>query len=86
MAKALDRMGDASNEKREQRIIKMRVDFNHQVVMTVASAVAHYGYAESTIRKWARDGQIPLIESDGHSTVVPLTSTNTPAWLANFTH
>lgn len=81
--KQLTSMGTASNEKREQRIMQLRVDFRKQKVITVASAAAAYGYSENTIRKWAKDGKIPLLES-GSKTVVPLTFDNTPDWLQTF--
>ncbi|MBZ2406624.1 hypothetical protein [Liquorilactobacillus hordei] len=69
-----------SNEKRLQRIMKLRRDFNEKKVVTVKSASAATGYAYSTIVKWCKDGDIPLVDIEG-KTVVPMTDKNTPRWL-----
>ena len=77
----LDQLGNASNEKRNQRIMVLRSDFAHRRVVTVNSAVKRYGYRESTVVRWAKDGDIPLITNDGKTTVVPVRQSNAPQWL-----
>lgn len=75
-------MGLASNERREQRIMKLRNMFNHQEVVTVESAVQKTGYSAVTIRKWAKSGDIPLIDTEhNNQPVVPMHTGNKPKWL-----
>lgn len=77
---SLSDMANRSFEKRQQRIMQVRRWFNDQEVATVESVREKTGYARSTIIKWAKDGNIPLILRDG-TTVVPATKENTPQWL-----
>lgn len=77
-------MANASNEMREQNIMRLRNLFDHGYIMTVLAAHQRLGYTEATIKKWCRDGDIPLIDhQDEHGTVyvVPLTDQNWPKWL-----
>lgn len=79
---ALSNMANASNEKRQQNIMRLRKAFDTKQVMTVKAASQLFGYTEVTIRKWCRDGDIPLADPDGkEATVVPLTDDNGPKWL-----
>lgn len=78
--KNVTNMGLSSNEAREQRIMKLRSDFNHQQIVTVAAAVKATGYSKSTIMKWCKDGNIPLMLNQ-NETVVPMTDQNRPKWL-----
>lgn len=77
---SLTDMALASNEAREQRIMKLRRDFNNKKYITVQSVVNGTGYVYNTVLKWAIDGNIPLLGNDGKP-VVPLTEENTPRWL-----
>lgn len=78
---SLSDMANRSYEKRQQRIMRLRRWFNDKEVVTVDSVIAKTGYAKSTVIKWAKDGDIPLIDNDGNP-VVPLNDRNTPTWLA----
>lgn len=79
---SLSDMANASNEAREQNIMKLRRLFELQEVCTVKSASLRFGYRESTIRKWCRDGDIPLMDPGQKvNPVVPLTDKNQPSWL-----
>lgn len=77
---ALSNLANSSNEKREQRIMRLRQWFNHREVITVKSAENKTGFKPATIIKWCQDGNIPLIGEDGQP-VVPLTDQNRPKWL-----
>lgn len=77
---ALSNLANSSNEKREQRIMRLRQWFNHREVVTVKSAENKTGFKSATIIKWCQDGNIPLIGEDGQP-VVPLTDQNRPKWL-----
>lgn len=77
---ALSNLANSSNEKREQRIMRLRQWFNHREVVTVKSAENKTGFKPATIIKWCQDGNIPLIGEDGQP-VVPLTDQNRPKWL-----
>lgn len=77
---ALSDMANASYEKRQQRIMQVRRWFDDRKTVTVESVMAKTGYAMSTVEKWAKDGDIPLVRKDG-STVVPVTEKNKPKWL-----
>lgn len=77
---ALSDLATSSNEKREQRIMRLRKWFNEEKVVTVTSAVKKTGYKEATIIRWCTDGDIPLINRNGEP-VVPLTKKNWPKWL-----
>ena len=48
---SLSDMANASNESREQNIMKLRRLFEQQEVCTVKAASLKFGYRESTIRK-----------------------------------
>lgn len=76
----LSALGGASNEAKEQRIMKLRNDFNSGKVVTVASVRKLTGYSITTILNWAKQGDIPLIKDNGES-VVPLTDKNMPAFM-----
>lgn len=76
----LSNLANSSNEKREQRIMRLRQWFNHREVITVKSAENKTGFKPATIIKWCQDGNIPLIGEDGQP-VVPLTDQNRPKWL-----
>lgn len=72
-------MGDASSLKRLKRIHQLQVDFHHGDVLTVKSAVNRYGYRRATIEKWAKDGDVPLVNDlilDHTVTIVPVTEKN----------
>ena len=77
---ALSDMATASNEKREQRIMQLRRLFDLRHVTTVASAVQKFGYSKNTIIKWAKDGNIPLYDTEKQDYVVPVTKENLPKW------
>lgn len=77
---SLNDLAFSSNEKKIQRIMRLRNSFNKREVITIRSACAKTGYAESTIIKWCKEGNIPLLQDDGKS-IVPLTDENTPKWL-----
>lgn len=77
---ALSDLATSSNEKREQRIMRLRQWFNNQEVVTVKAAENKTGFRPATIIKWCKDGDIPLIGDDGQP-VVPLTEQNRPKWL-----
>lgn len=57
---ALNDLANSSNEKREQRIMKLRRDFRNQEVFTVKAAAIKYLLSENTIIKYCKDGNIPL--------------------------
>ena len=72
-------MGDASSLKRLKRIHQLQLDFRDGYVLTVASAVKKYGYRRNTIIKWAKEGNVPLVDDlvlDHTATVVPATEKN----------
>lgn len=77
---ALSDLATASNEKREQRIMQLRRLFDLKHVATVASAVQKFGYSQNTIIKWAKDGNIPLYDTEKQDYVVPVTKENLPKW------
>ena len=77
---SLNNLANASNEKREQRIMQTRRLFDLGHIMTVASAQQKFGYSRSTIIKWCRDGNIPLFDTEKQGYVVPLTANNRPKW------
>ena len=76
----LSNLAISSNEKREQRIMRLRNAFNNQKYVTVASAAQGTGYAYSTVLKWCKDGNIPMLDSEGEP-VVPIINDNKPKWL-----
>lgn len=77
----LSDMAFSSNEKREQRIMRLRQGFREKKFITVKSASkAMGGYSEATVEKWAKDGDVPLLKSNGNP-VVPITDENSPEWL-----
>ena len=77
----LSYMAFSANEKREQRIMRLRKGFREKKFITVASAAEGMGgYSKATVEKWAKDGDIPLLKSNGKP-VVPVTDKNSPKWL-----
>lgn len=68
--------GDASNEKRNQRIIKLRNAFNDERINTVQQAAQLSGYTVKTVSKWAKDGNIPLLDEESGMTIVLQTEQN----------
>lgn len=72
----LDLLGDASNEKRNQRIILLRNAFNDEKINTVQEAAQISGYTANTVRKWARDGNIPLMDEKTDLPVVSFSDDN----------
>lgn len=77
---SLSNMATSSNEKREQRIMRLRRMFDDGEVATVMSAVNKFGYSYGTIVKWCKDGNIPLLDTEKGSYVVPVTDNNKPKW------
>ncbi|GAW64668.1 hypothetical protein FC65_GL001771 [Ligilactobacillus acidipiscis DSM 15836] len=69
-------LGEASNEKRNQRIIKLRDAFNDERINTVQQVAKLSGYTVKTVAKWAQDGNIPLLDEENGATIVPLTKQN----------
>ncbi len=78
---SLSNMGLASNEAKEQRIMRLRNDFNRGDVYTVKSVMQKTGYSRSTIIKWAKQGNIPLYDERKKQSVVLVTDQNRPSWL-----
>ena len=78
---SLNNMGLASNEAKEQRIMRLRNAFNKQEVVTVQAAAKNTGFTASTVRRWAKQGNIPLLDGDTGKSVVPMTDKNRPKWL-----
>ena len=68
--------GEASNEKRNQRIIKLRNAFNDERINTVQQAAKMFGYTAKTVAKWAQDGNIPLLDEESNTMIVPQTKQN----------
>lgn len=69
-------LGDASNEKRNQRIIRLRNAFNDEQINTVQQAAKLTGYTVKTVSQWAYDGDIPLLDQETKATIVPRTAKN----------
>ena len=78
----LSDMANASNERREQTIMKLRSAFLHKQVVTVAAAEKQFSVSRTTMLRYCKDGNIPLFDTEKRQTVVPRTRDNTPAWLA----
>lgn len=78
---SLDNLANASNEKRNQTIMRVRNDFNQGIIRTVKSACIKYVVSENTMLKYCKDGNIPMWDPKKNQTVVPLTENNTPKWL-----
>lgn len=76
----LTNMGLSSNEAKEQRIMKLRRDFNDKKVITVQGAVEKTGYSAATIIKYAKEGEIPLWDNKKNESVVPINNSNRPKW------
>lgn len=72
----LEILGEASNEKRNQRIMKLRNAFNDERVNTLQEAAKLSGYTVTTVVKWARDGDIPLLDEQTGQPIVVLTAAN----------
>ena len=49
--------------------------------MTIQAAAMKTGYTVGTVRRWAKEGNIPLIDGDTGDSVVPMTEKNRPKWL-----
>ena len=73
--KELSNLAISSNEKREQRIMLLRAKYNDEKYNTVEDVVNDTGYTDKTVRKWAIDGNIPLIDTN-NQTIVPITFEN----------
>ncbi|GEN48170.1 hypothetical protein [Ligilactobacillus pobuzihii] len=69
-------LGNASNEKRNQRIIRLRNAFNDEQINTVQQAAKLTGYTVKTVSQWAYDGDIPLLDKETGATIVPRTAKN----------
>ena len=76
---SLSNMANASYERRQQRIMRLRVMFNRQQIVTVDSAMQRLGYKSQTIISWCEEGDIPLLYEG--QPIVPLTDANRPKWL-----
>ncbi|OYP91319.1 hypothetical protein [Ligilactobacillus salivarius] len=73
--KELSNLAISSNEKREQRIMLLRAKYNDEKYNTIEDVVNDTGYTDKTVRKWAIDGNIPLIDTN-NQTIVPITFEN----------
>ncbi|WHS19647.1 hypothetical protein O2U01_05920 [Ligilactobacillus salivarius] len=71
----LDNMAHASNERRNQNIMKLRQAFNDEKYNTISQAAKGMGYTYQTVKKWAIDGDIPLLDENGIS-IVKITEDN----------
>lgn len=69
-------MGESSNEKRNQRIMRLRNAFNDEQFNTLQEVVDFCGYTVNTVRKWAVDGNIPLLDDETGQTVVKKSPAN----------
>lgn len=76
---SLSNMANASYERRQQRIMRLRVMFSRQQIVTVDSAMQCLGYKAQTIIRWCKEGDIPLLYEG--QPIVPLTDANRPKWL-----
>ena len=78
----LDNLANYNNEQRQQNIIKLQQGFAQQRFVTVASVMQAWGVTRPTVLKWAKDGNVPLIDTDRKvpQTVVPVTAENEPRW------
>ena len=76
----------ASNEKREQNIMKLRNGFYKREYYTIEGARKKMGgYTYKTVERWAKDGDIPLLNKHNEP-VVPIHRENSPQWLWEWTH
>ena len=73
--RTLDNMAHASNERRNQNIMKLRQAFNDEKYNTISQAARGTGYTYQTVKKWAIDGDIPLLDENGTS-IVKITEDN----------
>lgn len=73
--RGLTNLGLSSNEKREQNIIRLQNGFHDEQFNTIQEASTALGFAYETVKKWAIDGNIPLLDKYGNH-VVPLTASN----------
>lgn len=69
-------MGESSNERRNQRIMKLRNAFNDEQFNTIQEVADYSGYTVNTVRKWAIDGDIPLLDEETGQTVVKKSPAN----------
>lgn len=65
-------MANASNEAREQNLMRLKQAYREGKVVTVKSACDYFGYTEATIIKWCKDAKVPLIDTKRHRYVVPI--------------
>lgn len=78
---SLDNLANASNERRNQTIMRVRMDFKKGIIKTVKSATNKYVVSENTMLKYCKDGNIPLWDTHKNQPVVPLTDENRPDWM-----
>lgn len=69
-------MANASNEAREQNLMRLKRAYKEGKVVTVKSACDYFGYSEPTIIKWCKDAQVPLIDTKRKRYVVPVNQSN----------
>lgn len=78
---SLSNLANASDEKKMQRIMTLRRLFDLGKIKTVKGAQIKFGYSESTIRSWCKQGNIPLYDNSKQTYAVPLTFENQPKWV-----
>ena len=69
-------MTNASNEAREQNLMRLKRAYKEGKVVTVKSACDYFGYSEPTIIKWCKDAKVPLIDTKRKRYVVPVNQSN----------
>ena len=72
---SLNDLATSSNERREQRIMLLRKGFNEEKYNTISEAAEVCGYSYNTVKKWAIDGDIPLLDINGKP-IVQVTQNN----------
>lgn len=77
----LSDLANASYEKRQQNIMKLRRLFETKVCFTVPAAASYMGYSRATIISWCKAGDIPLIDPYLQTSVVEITAENSPKWM-----
>ena len=78
---SLNDMANASNERRLQTVMRLKQMFRRQQVVTVMSAMQKFGVTRTTILKYCRSGDIPLLDTETRTTVVAVTDSNRPSWM-----
>lgn len=78
---SLDNLANASNERRLQTIMRVRNDFKKGICRTVKSACIKYVVSETTMKKYCKDGNIPMWDTQKNQPVVPVTDENKPDWM-----